>query len=157
MENCHFQCQLDIQSVIISACMTTDRQRIGFLLDLERRSIIELEKLKIVKYIFGNFGFDQLDIKAACQKAWASRNFKIVEWFVQNIDMTMLDLYSIINSALKYAQPDILECILEKIEIVSLNKREVLKSVTKYYNDKCSIIISKIVSTIWNHTDKQES
>ncbi|CAC5426090.1 RANBP3 [Mytilus coruscus] len=135
--------------------VTTDRQCIGFLLDLERRSIIELEKLKIVKYIFGNFRFDQLDIKAACQKAWASRNFKIVEWFVQNIDMTMLDLYSIINSALKYAQPDILECILEKIEIVSLDKREVLKSVTKYYNDKCSIIISKIVSTIWNHTDKQ--
>ncbi|VDI14226.1 Hypothetical predicted protein [Mytilus galloprovincialis] len=156
MENCHFQCQLDIQSVTISACMTTDRKPLAFLLDFDRGSNFEVEKVKIVKYIVGKFGLDHLDINAACQQACDSRMFKIVEWFVQNIDMIMLDVYGIVNSALQYEQPDILLCIFEKIEIASLDKRKILKSVTKHYNDKCSTIISKIVSTIWNITDTKE-
>ncbi|CAG2228804.1 TNNI3K [Mytilus edulis] len=127
-----------------------------FLLDLDRRSIIEVEKLKILKYIVGKFGLDNLDINAACQQACDSSMFKIVKWFVQNIDMIMLDVYSTINSALKYAQPDILVCILEKIEIASLDKTKILKSVSKHYNAKCSTIISIIVSTIWNNRDKKE-
>ncbi|VDI69066.1 Hypothetical predicted protein [Mytilus galloprovincialis] len=156
IENCNFQCQVDIQSFIISACMTKDRQWVGNLLWHDYRSIIELEKLRIVKYIVGKFGFDQLDLKAACQQACDSELFKIVEWFVQNIETTMLDVYSIMDAALKHAKPDILECILNKIEISSLDKRKALKSVTKHYNGKCSTVILKVVTTMTNNTTKKE-
>ncbi|XP_052072537.1 uncharacterized protein LOC127710637 isoform X1 [Mytilus californianus] len=156
MENSHFQIQLDIQSVIISACMKAVRKGTWHVHDHDHLRDIELEKLKIVKYIIGKFEFDRLDIKAACQQACDSRMFKIVEWFVQNIDMTMLDVYSIMDSTLKYSQPDILVCILEKIEIACLDKRKILKSVAKHYTGKCSTIILKIVSTIWNSTVKKE-
>ncbi|CAC5401736.1 unnamed protein product [Mytilus coruscus] len=136
MENIHFQIQLDIQSVIISACMKTDRKDTWHVLDREHIRDIELEKLKIVKNIIRKFGFDQLDIKAACQQACDSEMFQIVEWFLQNIDMTMLDI--------------------EIASLESLDKRKVLKSVAKHYTAKCSTIILKIVSTIWNSTDKKE-
>lgn len=78
LENSHFEIQVDIQSVIISACMKTVRKGTWHILDSDDLRDIELEKLKIVKYIIGKFGFDRLDIKAACQQACEARLFKIV-------------------------------------------------------------------------------
>ncbi|CAG2237746.1 unnamed protein product [Mytilus edulis] len=63
LENSHFEIQIDIQSVIISACMKTVRKGTWHILDRDDLRNIELEKLKIVKYIIGKFGFDRLILK----------------------------------------------------------------------------------------------
>ncbi|CAC5392906.1 unnamed protein product [Mytilus coruscus] len=154
IENSHFQF-VDIQSALTAACMKANAENCCLI--SEQKSDIEVQELKIVTYIVGKFGFEQFDLKAACQVACDSRKFHIVEWLVRNIDITLFNVFTIINSALVNKKSDILECILNKIEIACLDKSEVLKSVAKHYTAKCSTIILEIVSTIWASTeDKKE-
>ncbi|CAC5425355.1 unnamed protein product [Mytilus coruscus] len=144
----------DLQSALLSACK--DRGGSYSLHAFNRIPYIELEKLKIVKYIVGKFGFEHFDLKAACQQACDSSQFKIVEWFVQNIDLTFFDVDFITSSALKRGQFEILEDIMNKTGIARLNKMEVLKSVSEHFTVRCSTKILQIVSTIWNNTDDKE-
>ncbi|CAC5388019.1 unnamed protein product [Mytilus coruscus] len=66
---------VNIQSALISVCMekrTTDY--------VSCRSQDEVEKLKIVKFIVGKYGYEQFDLKVVCQQAYQNRKFKIIEW-----------------------------------------------------------------------------
>ncbi|VDI51632.1 Hypothetical predicted protein [Mytilus galloprovincialis] len=139
---------IDIQSALIAACMQVEKN--GFWrMTRSEKSNVEINKLKIVKYIFQKFVFEQFDLNHACQEAYHSGYFNIMSWFVKNIDITILDLEIIIESALVGGKVEILEYIMDEHKIVNLDKMGVLKYITKYYTARYYVVILKTVSAIW--------
>ncbi|CAG2239687.1 unnamed protein product [Mytilus edulis] len=94
LENSH---NVNIQSALISVCM--ENKTTDFLDFLSVGPDDEVEKLEIVKFIVGKYGYEQYDLKIVCQQAYQTRKFNIIEWLVLNTDLNLLDVHCIINSA----------------------------------------------------------
>ncbi|VDI36146.1 Hypothetical predicted protein [Mytilus galloprovincialis] len=142
---------VSIQSALISACK--DKRKIyRHWFELHHKD----EKLEIVKYIVGKYGYTQFDLKAMCQEAYCSKNFKIIEWFVQNVDVTLLDsFYKVLSSALVEEDSNILEYLTNKTELAILEKN--LKYLIKHCKSGCSTKLLQLVSIIWDRTDDKET
>ncbi|CAC5425343.1 unnamed protein product [Mytilus coruscus] len=146
-----------INSALISACMSTETKKLYNSNELN----IEDNTLEIVKYIVYKFGFEKIDLKAACQQSYHAGKIDIIEWFIMNKDIQVcrLDMDIIIMSALKGENSKILKSILQKTEMSSLNVIQVLKSVTQYIKcltARCSPLILELLSTVWDSTEDKE-